>query len=47
MTALLMELVQYIIKFVAMILFMLAGISVGKKLRKNKNEKLAMEDIKK
>lgn len=43
MNALLSELVSYLIKFFAMIICMLAGIMVGKKLRKNKDEKIAAE----
>ncbi len=43
MTLLVNEIVQYLIKFVAMLLCAVLGIFVGKKLRKNKNAKLAAE----
>lgn len=43
MTALINELVQYLIKFFAMLICAFLGITVGKKVRKNKNEKLAQE----
>ncbi|MDE6026424.1 MAG: hypothetical protein K2G45_13355 [Lachnospiraceae bacterium] len=44
MGALLSEFVTYIIKFFAMILCAGLGISVGKVLRKRKNEKIAAEN---
>ncbi|MGN0435499.1 MAG: hypothetical protein ACI4D8_02585 [Wujia sp.] len=44
MTALINELVQYLIKFLAMLVCAFAGICVGKVLRKKKDEKLASEN---
>lgn len=41
MTAVINELVQYLIKFFAMLICAFLGICVGKKLRKNKNEQTA------
>lgn len=43
MTDLINEFVQYGIKFLAMLICAFAGICVGKKVRKNKNAKLAAE----
>jgi len=37
------EIVQYVLKFVAMIACAFLGIVVGKKIRKNKDAKLAAE----
>lgn len=43
MTDLINEFVQYGVKFLAMLICAFAGICVGRKVRKNKNEKLAAE----
>ncbi len=43
MNLLVSELVTYIIKFFAMLLCMIAGVAVGIKVRKRKNEKIAAE----
>lgn len=43
MWALLSELVTYLIKFVAMLFFAFLGIMAGKKIRANKDAKLAVE----
>ena len=43
MNLLVSEFITYIIKFFAMILCTVAGVAVGIKLRKRKNEKLAAE----
>ncbi len=44
MSALVSELVVYLIKFFAMLAFAALGVFVGAKIRKNKNEKLAAEN---
>lgn len=44
MSALISEFVTYIIKFIVMIACAAFGILVGKKIRKNKNNKLAAEN---
>jgi len=44
MNAIISELVVYLIKFFAMIIFAGAGIFIGIKLRKRKNEQLAAEN---
>jgi len=44
MNLLISEFVTYIIKFFAMLLCMIAGVAVGIKVRKRKNEKLAAEN---
>jgi len=43
MEALISEILKYLIKFIAMILFAFVGVIVGKKIRQNKNAKLAAE----
>lgn len=43
MSALLSELVTYLIKFLAMLIFAFLGILAGKKIRSNKDAKLAVE----
>lgn len=46
MSALLSELVTYLIKFLAMLVFAFLGILAGKKIRSNKDARLAMEQNK-
>ncbi len=43
MSALLSELVTYLIKFFAMLVFAFLGILAGKKIRANKDARLAVE----
>ncbi len=43
MSALLSELVTYLIKFFAMLVFAFLGILAGKKIRSNKDARLAVE----
>lgn len=43
MTALINELVKYLIKFLAMLVCAFLGICVGKKIRNNKNNQMASE----
>lgn len=47
MDALVNETVQYIIKFAVMVVCAIAGIFVGKKIRKNKNNKMVSEETSK
>lgn len=44
MAALMSEIITYLIKFFAMLIFAFLGIVVGKKIRANKDEKM-QEDI--